>query len=235
MNDYPEIHSTALEARRHEMLKTLGRAFQSEMDKQGNPCALKGGTALRFQIGLPRPSTDLDFEGDKRINVRRAIVGATAAAFVDTRYRIGINWLFRGAVEVRIWDQKEKEWLPTKIDYRRTGTMPTMPAKVPLDKCERLHGMNIYNDTELVRRKLPTVIGLNPRRKARDIYDAGWLVTTHPALISVEDSTKLKAWIENMSPERQRRLMNRLDNDRIIGRVNADTIWERLESGIRAL
>lgn len=38
-----------------------------------NPCALKGGTALRFQAGLSRPSTDLDFEGDQRISVGSTI------------------------------------------------------------------------------------------------------------------------------------------------------------------
>ena len=37
------------------------------MRRQGNPYALKGGTALRFTLGLPRPSVDLDFEGEKAI------------------------------------------------------------------------------------------------------------------------------------------------------------------------
>ena len=43
------------------------------MDDTRNNTALKGGTALRFKLGLPRPSTDLDFEGDDAINVRKAV------------------------------------------------------------------------------------------------------------------------------------------------------------------
>ena len=35
------------------------------MDEARNPYALQGGAALRFQIGLSRPSTDLQFEGGR--------------------------------------------------------------------------------------------------------------------------------------------------------------------------
>lgn len=51
------------------------------MDTQCNPCALKGGTALRFRMNLPRPSTDLDFEGDNRVRVRQSLKRALQRAF----------------------------------------------------------------------------------------------------------------------------------------------------------
>ena len=45
------------------------------MNDAGNDTALKGGTALRFELGLPRPSTDLDFEGNDAIKVRKTVNG----------------------------------------------------------------------------------------------------------------------------------------------------------------
>ena len=62
---YPEIPFKPHEVEREKRLKALGRKFQELMDEQGNDTALKGGTALRFKLGLPRPSTDLDFEGNE--------------------------------------------------------------------------------------------------------------------------------------------------------------------------
>ena len=52
----PPIPLTAAEMRREAFLWRLAAAFQSLMDEARNPCALKGGTALRFQAGLSRPS-----------------------------------------------------------------------------------------------------------------------------------------------------------------------------------
>ena len=60
--DYPAIVFEAAEVKRESELKHLAQAFQAEMDEQHNTCVLKGGTALRFKMRLPRPSTDLDFE-----------------------------------------------------------------------------------------------------------------------------------------------------------------------------
>ena len=57
---YPAIPFNAAEAKREGELKQLARAFQAEMKERHNTCVLKGGTALRFKMGLPRPSTDLD-------------------------------------------------------------------------------------------------------------------------------------------------------------------------------
>ena len=55
-------------------------AFESLMNEACNPCVLKGGTALRFQIGRSRPSTDLHFEGDGPVSVRKTLVKAVEAA-----------------------------------------------------------------------------------------------------------------------------------------------------------
>ena len=50
----PPIPVTAAEVRREAFLWRLAGAFQALMDEARNPCALMGGTALRFQTGLRR-------------------------------------------------------------------------------------------------------------------------------------------------------------------------------------
>ena len=47
----PEIPFTKAEEHREAYLGRLAAAFQTLMDQAHNPCALKGGTALRFRTG----------------------------------------------------------------------------------------------------------------------------------------------------------------------------------------
>lgn len=51
---YPEIVLTTEEVEREQLVKRIGNKFQELMDKQSNACALKGGTAMRLSLGLPR-------------------------------------------------------------------------------------------------------------------------------------------------------------------------------------
>ena len=235
MIPYPTIIITESEHRRENILKRIGAAVQAEMDRRGNPCALKGGTALRFTLGLPRPSTDLDFEGDHGVNIRKALTKALATAFPSDRYWIGHDPFWRGTVRVRIWDGRHAGWLDATVDYRRTGSRANMPAKVPLDRCERLHGMNIYAGPELVHRKLATMVGERPRRAARDIYDTGWIATEHPELIGPEDAEKLQSWLSNLGPPETDELKTRLQREEVTGRISTTAVWTALETAIRAL
>ena len=127
----PPIPFTAAEMRREAFLWRLAAAFQTLMDDARNPCALKGGTALRFQAELSRPSTDLDFEGDQPISVRKTLVKAVAAAAPEGRYRIGRDFLWRGTVGMTLHDSEAGD-VRSAVDYRKTGSRPGMPAKVPL-------------------------------------------------------------------------------------------------------
>ena len=71
----PEIPFEPHDTEREQRLKVLGQKLQQLMNDAGNDTALKGGTALRFELGLPRPSTDLDFEGNDAIKVRKTVNG----------------------------------------------------------------------------------------------------------------------------------------------------------------
>ena len=230
----PPIPFTAAEVQRERLLWRLAGAFQAQMDETQNPCALKGGTALRFQAGLSRPSTDLDFEGDKGISLRKTLMKAMAEAAPERPYRIGHNFLWRGTVTITV-DDGQAGHARSAVDYRKTGSRPGMPNQVPLERCERVRGINIYTPRELVNRKLQTIVGTQPRQLARDIYDAAWIVSARADLLQQTDAAKLRAWIENVTPRRREQLKNRLQEEELTARVNANDIWEALETGIRRL
>ena len=228
----PPIPLTAVEVRREAFLWRLAAAFQALMDEARIPCALKGGTALRFQVGLSRPSTDLDFEGDERISVRKTLAKAVAVAAPDGPCRIGWDFLWRGTVAMTVHDA-EAGSVRSAVDYRKTGSRPGMPNEVPLERCERVRGINIYTPNELVRRKLHTIVGAQPRQLARDIYDAAWIVSERPELLQQADAAKLRAWIENVTPSWREQLQDRLQQEEVTARVNAKDVWEALETGIQ--
>lgn len=122
------------------------------------------------------------------------------------------------------------------IDYRLTGSFIGMPAKTPLEKTVMHEGMRIYETRELVRRKLQTITGESPRVLPRDVYDAGWLATTHPELIHQDDRKKLKQWLEDtINNGLVETRKNDLSDDNVTGRINADRIWNAVNRGISRL
>ena len=203
------------------------------MDRQSNPCALKGGTALRLKMGLTRWSDDLDFEGDKRIAVRKSVTQGLTDGLPDTRWQAG-RIVLRGTVKLWTWDPANG-WTRTTLDYRRTGTRAGMPDRVPVEDTERVDGIAIYTDAVLVRRKLATIIGEKPREAARDVYDAGWIITQHPELLDGLMRTKLRAWLGTIDDRRTRRLRRRLERDKRTRRVSAAEVLALLEESILAL
>ena len=233
---YPEIPFKPHEVEREKRLKALGRKFQELMDEQGNDTALKGGTALRFKLGLPRPSTDLDFEGNESIRVRKTVKKAVALAFPDGGYKVGWNWrALIGTVAIHDTTRRDSP-ATTQIDYRRMGTYPDMPPKVPMHETRRTDGIAIYDDAGLAHRKLGTIIGPGrTRQRARDIYDAGWLVNVKPDLINPTDRKLLKEWARSLTREHTAELKTRLEDDGVTRRVNADTVISMLKSGIERL
>ena len=230
----PPIPFTASEQRREAFLWRLATAFQEEMDKQQNPCVLKGGTALRFRLQLARPSSDLDFEGERPVSVRKTLLKAVAAIGSTEQCRIGRDILWRGTITMNLRDP-EAGWIRSAVDYRRTGSRPGMPDNVPLNQCERLGKINIYRADELISRKLQTLIGERPRQKARDIYDAAWIVSREAGLVRGTDAAKLAQWLKRITSEKRQQLQQRLQQEELTKRVDKSEVWEALESGVRGL
>ena len=146
------------------------------MEKRGNTYSLKGGTALRFLLNVPRPSTDLDFEGEQRIWVRRHVKRALRSAFPKTRYSVTYDLMRTGEIGITPPKGHGSAGLRLGVDYR-DGGFEDVPTRIPLEKCTRYDGIVVYKPAELVHRKLETMVGPNARYKPRDIYDTGWVAT----------------------------------------------------------
>ena len=231
---YPKIDfSKAQRFREHELLE-IGKAFAREMETRGNTYALKGGTALRFLLNVPRPSMDLDFEGEQRIWVRRHVKRALRAAFPNTRYSVGYDLMRTGGIGITPPKGHGSAGLQLGIDYRDTG-FGDMPTRIPLEKCTRYEGIVIYKPAELVHRKLETMVGRKPRHKARDIYDAGWIATTHPELVGEDDARKLKNWMASRTHTEIQELKTTLARGPVTSQVNTNELWECVVHGIREL
>ena len=232
---YPRIPFTDGERQREEDLKKLAKTFQEQMDRNRNPCALKGGTALRFKMGLPRPSTDLDFEGDQVIKTRANVKEAVRKTFPNGEFSVGWDWLRRGTMSIKPTGLAYPNGRQMGFDYRQCGSLPGMTKQVRIEKCDRVDGILIYNDKELVNKKLQTIVGPKPRRKARDIYDTGWIVAHHRDLVSNETARRLLEWMKTTSPEEARDYRNRMRADNVIGRIDADEVWQQLLEGLKQL
>ena len=126
-------------------------------------------------------------------------------------------------------------WIEAALDYRRTGSRPGMPDSIPIERCEQVRGINTYTPRELVTRKLQTVIGERARLKARDIYDAAWIVSERPELVGAADARKLGEWMDRSDGAQQREMERRLQGDRVTRQVSSSRVYEALRAGIRRL
>ena len=75
-----------------------------------------------------------------------------------------------------------------------------MPKNVPLEECERIDGILIYNSRELVRRNCRRSSATSHARRPATSYDAGWIVCTHPETINDQDRKSLKNWADSKNP-----------------------------------
>ena len=231
---YPEIDFSEAERFRERELLEIGKAFAKEMESRGNTYALKGGTALRFLLNVPRPSMDLDFEGEQRIWVRRHVKRALRTAFPSTRYSVGYDLMRTGEIGITPPKDHGSAGLELGLDYR-DSRFDDVPPRIPVEKCTRYGGIVVYQPEELVHRKLQTMVGPSARWKPRDIYDTGWIATTHPDIIRDDDTTKLKDWIASRTPNQIEALKASLQRDQVTGQVDTNELWECVVRGISAL
>ena len=234
MKPYPKIDFSAAEQFREWELRKIGRAFAKEMENLGNTYALKGGTAMRFLLNVPRPSMDLDFEGEQRIWVRRHVKRALRAAFPNTRYSVSYDFMGTGEIGITPPKDHKSSGLRLGVDYRDSA-FEDVPTRIPLENCTQYDGIVIYKPEELVHRKLQTMIGPNARCKPRDIYDAGWVATTHPELVRDDDARELKNWITSRTSKQIQDLKTALAEDQVTGQVDTNELWECVAESISRL
>ena len=214
------IIPTDKESARERFLRFLCRKISEALTQRGVAHALKGGTALQIGYGLPRPSTDADFEGDERINPRELAQEALRGVTEYDDVKIGMNWWLRGTITIEARERDTRERVKVGFDYRRTGTLPGMPLRIPQEDVVTIDGIRMYSLKSVAVRKLDTLVGERPREEARDVFDAAYLLEKYGGEIPHDYCKRLHTWATNLSERKKRNLQGKFDEDEILERGN---------------
>ena len=186
--------------------------------------AVKGGTALAIGYGLPRPSTDLDIDVNRPIDlvdiVRNEVANDPRIHIerLDMKQR-GHGYLrfhYRHAAQERAYP------LQTKIDHKLcTPGDPDHPSVTTNDTgfCD---AVPVYRIERLAPMKTNTLAGETHREQARDLYDIAWLMQHHAEHITKPQRLALDRWAKNHTGEDEQRWRTLFDEDAILRRAGYD-------------
>ena len=118
---FPEIELNDDERARETVLRHLGAAYQEEMEAQGNPCALKGGTATR--AAFPGQKASIGWDWLKRGTVAIAIRDNDTGKWIDT----SLDYRKAGS----------RESIPSRIDLDKCRPVHGMNVYRDRDLVER--------------------------------------------------------------------------------------------------
>ena len=203
-------------------------AFQQKVMRQvalqlsDTPYVLKGGAALIFTRGLPRHSTDLDFDSQKKLNIQNRILSGLKAAGVQAD---------------RIKMVKDTETVQRfKIHYRDPQTQRDVLFKVETSfrqspdpqEVEVIDGIRTYNVRRMFDDKMNASID---RTEARDLYDLGYLVKNYGDQLSDSQIQRIDHFSKNLDLLATR-YKESLENDDVLMRVTdvTDTVIQLRES-----
>ncbi len=176
------------------------------------PLALKGGTALLLCYGLDRFSEDLDFDGNKKVNLASRISRVLVARGGDG-----------GSVETT----KDTDTVQRlRILYPVLEGMGRLKVETsfrdgfgPADTV-LVDGLRTYRVSRLIGMK---VAAFTDRTAARDLYDLRFLAENFRGDFSVPDAAVMSAAVAN--PDMLRgRFQHAFEDDDILSGVSLDEI-----------
>ena len=231
------IESTSEEQTLFEFMIDFGRAYRAEQERRGHRVVLKGGTALKLACGLPRPSTDLDFEGTAGHHqvlpaARRAAKALPARWSKVKVWRPLWRWLLSpGTVRIIAYDETTKKWIKTKVDHRKLGSRPGIPRQIDGDDVHEVQGIEVYGRRTVMQRKLEAFLGTSKRMAARDAYDATWIRQEHADCMTNNQKDAMDQWADTMVSDEQaaERWRELFESDEVMRRTNLKHIVETIQ------
>jgi predicted nucleotidyltransferase component of viral defense system len=187
-----------------------------------NELLLKGGTALLFCYGLPRYSTDLDYDG---YNYNIDITDKIKSVFISNSQNLDKINVKKDTATVKRFmiHYKEAENNPIKLEisFRNIDD-----ADLVKDKRARINNINTYNIKYLASDKINTFL---KRTAARDIFDASFLIQHYSESLNKELIEKCNNKLKTIGLDQ---LENIIKNDEIIKNFDCDDILVNLENNI---
>jgi predicted nucleotidyltransferase component of viral defense system len=178
---------------------------------------LKGGTGLLLGYGLPRYSTDLDFDGkDRSIYIDGSIEKACRDAGIiieDMNIRKDTDTTKRYMLHYK---GSENKPLKIEISYRQADDIAEKDVNI-------IDGIRIYRIEKLA--ELKTEAFLN-RLKARDIYDVAFILERHPMVIKRPELEKIDRKIKSVGIDS---LLDIVNDDHILQNADKEALILKLE------
>lgn len=200
----------------------MRRLAQQVTADTGDNFVLKGGTALLLAYGLPRYSTDLDFDG-KRLttDISPSIEHGLEIAGIKTaslRLRKNTDTTRRYMLH---YAGSEYSPLKIEISYRQAASIHEADVTVA-------DGIRVYKLDHLARLK---VDAFTDRLNARDIYDVAFLLTNHPDALATDTLTQILDTADQVGIDQLSQIMQA---DEILRDYDVDrTVLDLIEAATR--
>ena len=212
----PQLPQALGDGAMQEHERVLWRCAQAVSAAAGDQpwLALVGGTALRHLTWLRRASLDLDFvitgPGAQVGDWVRRVLERTEGVARDTVVLIA------------------EEGLRTELSYASSVTQTTQVLKIDkLDAALRNvdligdaithEGVRTLRPEKVAELKLQTLVGTQPRLRARDIYDSTHLMRRYECALTMEQLTTLGRIADSLF-ERERQWLELFEDDEVLSR-----------------
>ena len=191
----------------------MRRIAQTLTETTGNAFILKGGTALLLAYGLPRYSTDLDYDGrDRNIDIARYL--QTSAE--RTGIQIDSLNLKKDTESVKRYmlhyKGSENDPLKVEISYRQAITINDKDITI-------IDGICVYVIEKLASLKAAAFLG---RMKARDVFDIAFILRQYPDAIQKDLLIRISERVDELTLDllsaamREERILRGFDPDEIV-------------------
>ena len=196
----PVIQPDAKERILINALHTLARELTNHPSFQRTPLIVKGGTGLALGYGLTRPSTDLDITCGSGVS-KENVVDVASKLLSRERNRVitrsDVKQRGRGYVRLHWTDHVDGREMhhETKVDVNVNDDSGV------LANSEIRNGIRVLTLWHIADSKLDTLTGERPREKARDMYDAAWLMHNHMESIAPWRRMALRRLLDALSED----------------------------------
>jgi len=192
-------------------------------NKNKNDLLLKGGTALLFCYGLPRYSTDLDYDG---FNYNVDIINDIKSVFKTNNLELeNINTKKDTDTTKRFmihYKEAKNKPLKLEISFRNIDNIDNIK-----NYFVQINGINTYNIKYLSFSKINAFI---ERTAARDIFDTSFILQNFPESVNKDLIEKCDKKIKSFGLNH---LENKFKSDEILNNFDCDTILIDLENNVK--
>ncbi|MFT4189806.1 MAG: nucleotidyl transferase AbiEii/AbiGii toxin family protein [Aeromicrobium sp.] len=159
----------------------------------GDNFVLKGGTALLLAYGLPRHSTDLDFDGRRpNTNLTRSIErGALAAGATVESLGLKKDTPTTKRYMLHYGGPSQPDPLKIETSFRQAG-------EIDEDDVTVVDGFRVYKIERLAALKIDAFLN---REKGRDVFDVWFLLTRYPDVITDEQAAGIRAKVDELGED----------------------------------